>query len=607
MTNKEDSRNLILALVLSGLVMLGWTYFYGAPQMAADIERGQKAQQGQTGQTQGQAGQGQAGQGQAGQSQSGQAAGTPANPVAAMIAGSRADALGQSQRIVIDTAKISGSIALTGGRIDDVVLKPYFEQAQQKGANIVVLSPEAASDAYYADFGWLGQNIDAPTAKTVWTAPAGAKLGPKSPVTLTFDNGKGLLFSREIAIDDTYMFTIRDKVENKGSAPVTLTPYGVITRLGTPKVLGYYILHEGLLGVIGDELQTATYSAQAEAGQTNFEKSTGGWIGITDKYWAATIIPDQARPFTAQFGSEGGARQTYRTAASHDAMTIAPGASSENAMRLFAGAKEVRTVDGYENALGINKFELLIDWGIFYFLTKPLFWLMDWFFHFFGNFGVAILLVTLVIKAIFFPLANKSYASMAKMKAVQPQMKALQERHKDDKTALQKEMMELYKREKINPVSGCLPVLIQIPVFFALYKVLFVTIEMRHAPFFGWIQDLSAGDPTSIFNLFGLLPFEVPAFLHIGVWPLLMGITMWLQMKMNPEPTDPVQKTLFSWMPIVFTFMLASFPAGLVIYWAWNNFLSILQQYFIMKRYNVKIELWDNLRGLFKKKAAPAE
>ncbi len=350
----------------------------------------------------------------------------------------------------------------------------------------------------------------------------------------------------------------------------------------------------------------ATYKHQDETGQTTFDKSTGGWVGFTDKYWAATIIPDQTKPFVAQYGSEDAGRRVYRTAASYDPVTVAPGAASETTMRLFAGAKEVRTVDGYEDSLGVKKFELLIDWGWFYFLTKNLFWIIDWFFHLFGNFGIAILLVTLVVKAIFFPLANKSYASMAKMKAVQPQLKAIQERFKDDKMQLQKEMMELYKKEKINPVSGCLPVLIQIPVFFALYKVLFITIEMRHAPFFGWIQDLSGPDPTSIFNLFGLLPYAVPQFLHIGVWPLLMGITMWLQMKMNPEPTDPIQKTIFSWMPIIFTFMLASFPAGLVIYWAWNNFLSIAQQYFIMRRYKVKIELWDNIRGMFRRKEKPA-
>jgi YidC/Oxa1 family membrane protein insertase len=598
MTNKEDSRNLILALVLSGIVMFAWTYFYGLPQMLQDTQNAQRPPQTNVAPN---------GQPQTGQPQ---AVAPATNPVAALVTETRADALKQSARVPIETGRITGSIALTGGRIDDVVLTQYFERPKQQGGNIVVFSPEAAKDAYFAESGWAASGVAAPNRQTVWTAKAGAKLTPATPVTLTWDNGQGLTFTREIAVDDAYMFTVKDGVKNGGATPVALTPYGLVTRYGTPVVQGYFILHEGLIGVVNDELQAVGYSTQDEARQTSFDKSTSGWVGMTDKYWAATVIPDQSKPFVAQYGSEEGARRVYTTAVSHDATNVAPGAAAENAMRFFVGPKEVRTVDGYEDTLGVNKFELLIDWGWFYFLTKPLFWLMDWFFKLFGNFGVAILLVTLVVKAIFFPLANKSYASMAKMKAAQPQMKALQERFKDDKMQMQKELMELYKREKINPISGCLPVLIQIPVFFALYKVLFVTIEMRHAPFFGWIQDLSGPDPTNLFNLFGLAPWTIPQavpLLHLGVWPLLMGITMWLQMKMNPEPTDPVQKTLFSWMPIVFTFMLASFPAGLVIYWAWNNFLSIAQQYFIMKRYNVKIELWDNLRGMFKKKAQPAE
>jgi YidC/Oxa1 family membrane protein insertase len=594
---KEDSRNLILAIVLSGLVMLGWSYFYGVPQMTADQRSAQ--QQAQQNAAPGQPA-------AAGQPASGQAPNVATNPVAA-LATSREDALKQSARIAFENVRARGSIALTGGRIDDVVLKGYWEEAQKKGDNIHVFNPEAAPDAYFGETGWVGQNMAVPTGTTIWTAPAGATLSPEKPVTLTYDNGQGLIFTREIAIDNTYMFTVKDRVENKSAAPVSLTPYGVVARYGTPTTLGYYILHEGLIGVVNDELQAVHYADQDKAVQTSFEKSTGGWVGMTDKYWAATVIPDQTKPFTAQYGSQDGARRVYRTAVAMDAVSIAPGASAENVTRIFAGAKEVHTIDGYETGFGVKKFELLIDWGWFYFLTKPMFYIIDWLYKLLGNFGVAILGVTLIIKAIMFPLANKSYASMAKMKAVQPQMKVLQERYKDDKMALQKEMMQLYKTEKINPVSGCLPVLVQIPVFFALYKVLFITIEMRHAPFFGWIQDLSAQDPTNLFNLFGLAPWTIPPtvpFLHLGIWPILMGITMWLQMKMNPEPTDPVQKTIFSWMPLIFTFMLGTFPAGLVIYWAWNNFLSILQQYFIMKKYNVKIELWDNLRGMFAKKPA---
>jgi YidC/Oxa1 family membrane protein insertase len=600
MNNKEDSRNLVLALVLSGIVLFGWTYFYAMPQMQADTERAQQqaAQQ--------QAAQQQAAQPGAAAGGAGASADPGALPGLAPLAASREAALALTPRIPIETPRLRGSIALTGGRIDDLTLLNYFERPQRQGPNIVLFSPEAAQDAYFADFGWLAQGLDVPRPQTVWTAEAGAKLTPTTPVTLRFDNGQGLVFTRTISVDDTYMFTVKDTVSNAMFGPVLLTPFGFVARLGAPVTMNNWILHEGMIGVGNDELQTATYHDQDEAGRTSFEPSVGGWTGMTDKYWAAAVIPDQSRPFTASFMSEDGPRRVYRAAITTEPVTVAPGATVEYTKNLFAGAKEVRLIDGYEASLGIEKFELMIDWGWFYFLTKPLFWLMDWFFHLVGNFGVAILLVTLVIKAIFFPLANTSYASMAKMKAVQPQMKVLQDRYKDDKVALQKEMMELYKKEKINPVTGCLPVLIQIPVFFALYKVLFVTIEMRHAPFFGWVQDLSAPDPTSIFNLFGLLPFAVPAFLLIGVWPIFMGITMWLQMKMNPEPTDPVQKAIFGWMPLIFTFMLATFPAGLVIYWTWNNLLSILQQYFIMKRYNVKIELWDNLRGMFKKAEKPA-
>jgi YidC/Oxa1 family membrane protein insertase len=384
------------------------------------------------------------------------------------------------------------------------------------------------------------------------------------------------------------------------------------------------VLHEGMIGVLGDEgLQELTYanldkkepiSGGSTVGQI-WNSVTGGFLGITDKYWAAAVIPDQTQPFQGSFTSQQGqtADRTYQATVAGASQTLQPGATTEVTQRLFAGAKEVATVDSYHETYGIKNFDLLIDWGWFYFITKPLFKVLDFFFHLFGNFGIAILLVTVLLKILFFPLANKSYRSMAKMKAVQPEMASIRERYGDDKMKQQQALMELYRKEKINPVAGCWPVLIQIPVFFALYKVLFVTIEMRHAPFFGWIRDLAAPDPTSIFNLFGLLPFNpgaVPVighFLLLGVWPILMGITMWLQMKMNPEPPDPVQKQVFSWMPVIFTFMLGSFPAGLVIYWAWNNLLSVTQQAFIMKRNGVKIELFDNLRKTFSRKTSPAK
>ena len=337
---------------------------------------------------------------------------------------------------------------------------------------------------------------------------------------------------------------------------------------------------------------------------------TGGWLGFTDKYWASAVIPDQNQPFTGRFSETGADQKTYQTdVLDKKGRTIDPGTSTEVTTRVFAGAKEVTAIDNYQTGLGIKNFDLMIDWGWFYFITKPLFRLIDTIYKVVGNFGVAILIVTVIIKGAFFPLANRSYLSMAKMKAVQPQMAALKERYPDDKQKQQQELMELYKREKINPVAGCLPVVIQIPVFFALYKVIFITIEMRHAPFFGWIRDLSAPDPTNVFNLFGLLPYDpthLPGFGHylaIGVWPLLMGVSMFMQMKMNPEPPDPVQKQMFSWMPVIFTFMLGTFPAGLVIYWTWNNTLSVIQQSMIMRRAGVKIELWDNLRKLFSRKA----
>jgi YidC/Oxa1 family membrane protein insertase len=427
------------------------------------------------------------------------------------------------------------------------------------------------------------------------------------------------VFRRVFSVDDKFMFTVKDSVENKGSTSVTIHPYGLVSRHGTPTTLGYYVLHEGLIGVLGDQgLQEFTYPNIAKegpvAGQNTvgkiWENAVGGFLGITDKYWAAAVVPDQAHSYQGSFTARQDATgKVYQANVLGAAQTLQPGSTTETTQRLFAGAKEVAVVDQYQDTYSIKNFDRLIDWGWFYFITKPLFKVLDFFYRLFGNFGVAILIVTVILKIFFFPLANKSYASMAKMKAVQPEMTSIRERYADDKVKQQQALMELYKKEKINPVAGCWPVLIQIPVFFALYKVLFVTIEMRHAPFFGWIRDLAAPDPTSVFNLFGLLPYNpgsVPVighFLMLGAWPLMMGVTMWLQMKMNPEPPDPVQKQVFAWMPVIFTFMLGSFPAGLVIYWAWNNLLSVTQQGFIMRRNGVKIELWDNLRGVFGKKS----
>ncbi|MFL4989739.1 MAG: membrane protein insertase YidC, partial [Microvirga sp.] len=547
----------------------------------------------------------------------------PSTPVAPAVE-TREAALASSPRVTINTPAIAGSINLRGGRIDDVSLKNYRETVDPRSANIVLLSPAGTQNPYYAEFGWVGAQAGSlPGPSTVWTADK-TSLTPGSPVILTWQNEQGLVFRRTISVDDKFMFTVKDAVENRGSAPVTVQPFGLVSRHGKPVTLGYYVLHEGMIGVLGDEgLKEVKYadldkaepvSGSNTAGQL-WNSVTGGFVGITDKYWAAAVIPDQAQPYQGSFTSQQGqtADRTYQATVAGTAQTLQPGATTEVTQRLFAGAKEVGTVDAYHEALGIKNFDRLIDWGWFYFITKPLFKVLDFFYHLFGNFGIAILLVTVLLKILFFPLANKSYASMAKMKAVQPEMTSIRERYADDKIKQQQALMELYRKEKINPVAGCWPVLIQIPVFFALYKVLFVTIEMRHAPFFGWIRDLAAPDPTSVFNLFGLLPYNpgaVPVighFLMLGVWPILMGITMWLQMKMNPEPPDPVQKQVFSWMPVIFTFMLGSFPAGLVIYWAWNNLLSVTQQAFIMKRNGVKIELFDNLRKTFSRKTSPAK
>jgi YidC/Oxa1 family membrane protein insertase len=415
-------------------------------------------------------------------------------------------------------------------------------------------------------------------------------------VTLSWDNGEGLEFNRTISVDDRYLFTLKDEVNNTGNAPVTLYPYALISRHGTPQVSGYYILHEGLIGYLGDQgLQEYPYKKIDDAKQVSFNV-TNGWLGITDKYWASALLPDTNAKLQARFSSNpSGNLHTYQTDYLLDPVTVAIGGTGTANARLFAGAKEAGVVGvfpfaglgGYNKELGLNHFDLLIDWGWFYFITKPMFLGLDFFYRFFGNFGISILLVTVIVKLLFFPLANKSYASMAKMKSIQPQLQALKERYPDDKVKQQQEMMEIYRKEKINPVAGCLPVVIQIPVFFSLYKVLFVTIEMRHAPFYGWIHDLSAPDPTTFVNLFGLIPFDPPsalAFLHIGAWPMIMGVTMWLQQKLNPQPPDPVQAKMFMLLPIVFTYMLSQFAAGLVIYWAWNNLLSIAQQQWLMRR-----------------------
>jgi len=612
-----EHKNTILAILLSLLVVIGWQYFVGYPQMEKQRQQAVLKQQEQS-QTQPGATQPNAGQPVTPEVGIPPVPGASA-PSAQPPAASREAVIASSPRIAIDTPRLGGSVDLKGGRIDDLSLEQYRETVDPNSPAIVLFSPSGAPDAFYAEFGWVaasGTTATMPGPDTVWQQEGSGTLGIDHPVMLTYDNGQGLIFRRTIAVDDHYLFTIKDEVQNKGASPATLFPYALISRHGTPKVQGYYILHEGLIGMMGDQgLQEETYKKIDDKKSESWD-ATNAWLGITDKYWAAVLLPDTDAKARARYSAtEIGGLKTYQADYLLQPQTIAPGSTGAADARLFAGAKEVSVVGvnfplpmdgGYNEALHLNHFDLLIDWGWFYFITKPMFLAIDYFFHVVGNFGIAILIVTVLVKLLFFPLANKSYASMAKMKAVQPQMAMIKERYADDKMKQQQAMMELYKKEQINPVAGCLPIAIQIPVFFSLYKVLFITIEMRHAPFYGWIHDLSAPDPTNIFSLFGLIPDPtmlpvIGAFLHLGIWPAIMGVTMWVQMKLNPAPPDPTQQMIFNWMPIIFTFMLANFPAGLVIYWAWNNSLSVLQQSVIMHKHGAKITLWNNLKGTFVK------
>ena len=590
----ENSRNLLLTIALSVAVLLLWQIFYINPQIEA--ERAAQAQRVAIEQNE------QGGTAAAGAS----GAEIPGAASGIILPAKRADIIAGGDRVTIDTPTLTGTINLAGARLDDLSLKNYRQTIKDDAPIVELLSPAGAANTYFAEFGYAGVD-GAPGAETVWQAPDGATLTPQTPVTLTHDAGNGLVFARQIAVDDQYMFTVTDTVTNNGSGAVALQNYGRITRYTKPTTPSTFILHEGLIGVTGEEgLQELTFSDMEDDVRVTPGKSSDGWLGITDKYWATALVPQAGTAFQPRFSYFEDGQPRWQSDFLTDALAINAGQSATVTNRLFAGAKVSNMIDAYEVDLGIRQFELMIDWGWLYFITKPMFHVLDWIYHFIGNFGVAILLLTVLVKLIFFPLANKSYASMARMKVVQPKMQELKEKYGDDREKLQKAMMELYKKEKINPVAGCWPILIQIPVFFALYKVLFVTIEMRHAPFFGWVQDLSAPDPSSIWELFGLIPWGaadvLPAFLLLGVWPIIMGITMFVQMQMNPAPPDPTQQMIFKWMPVIFTFMLATFPAGLVIYWAWNNFLSILQQGVIMKKNGADIALWDNLRGMFSRK-----
>ena len=494
-------------------------------------------------------------------------------------------------RINIVNDELEGSISLLGARIDDLVLKNYRKTLDPESDQIRFLKKIDEREPFFIQFGWSSPNKNkVPNGNTVWKGSK-SSLDPNNPVTLTWNNGEGLKFSQIISIDDNFMIKVIQKVKNETNNSVNLYPYGLIRRSGEPKTTDFFVLHEGPLGVFAGSLKEHSYSDLKETGQKGMSIKTeenGGWIGITDKYWMAALIPDQNTNsnFTFRYVNNSA---SYQTDFLGELSKIPANGEIEIVSRVFSGAKKLNLLDKYEEDLKIKNFDLAIDFGWFYFLTKPFFYALSWANNILGNFGLAILAITVVVKIIFFPLANKSYKSMARMRVLTPQLQQLRERFGNDRQKMNMEMMALYKREKVNPAAGCLPILVQIPVFFALYKVLFVSIEMRQAPFFGWIKDLSALDPTSIFNLFGLLPYStdfLPDFLNLGIWPLLMGATMVLQQRLNPKPPDPVQAQIFAWMPVVFTFLLATFPAGLVIYWTWNNLLSIAQQWIITRKIN---------------------
>ena len=601
---QTDNRNMILAIVLSLVVLFGWQFFIAGPQLEQAQKRAEiEAQQ-------------QADQGLATPTAEGEAPAAQTAPGVPAFA-DRAAAIAAGPRVSINTASVDGSISLVGGRLDDLHLKNYRETVEPTSPEITLLTPAGVPSAYYVEQGWVdasGRTL--PAADAQWRVEGDNQtLTETTPVTLRYDDGAGLTFRRTFAVDEHYLFTVTQSVENQSAEAVTLFPYSRAARHGTPQTANFFILHEGPIGVLGDQnLIELNYGDLAKEGQKDVD-STGGWLGFTDKYWAAAILPEPGTEISARFShTKPGPLDIYQTSFVNKApATVGPGSTGEHKSYVFAGAKVEAIIDSYEKTFGFDRFELLIDWGWFHFITKPMFYLIRALNGLLGNFGLAILAVTVIVKALFFPLANRSYASMAAMRRVQPEMKAIQERFKEDRAAQQQAMMELYKKEKINPLSGCWPILIQIPVFFSLYKVLFVTIEMRHAPFFGWIQDLAAPDPTNIFTLFGLIPWDptvlpfVGGLLHLGVWPLIMGITMWVQMRLNPPPPDPTQAMIFNWMPVIFTFMLGSFPAGLVIYWAWNNLLSVAQQWFIMKRHGAEVNLLGNIAQTFKRKPKTTE
>ena len=598
----EQNKNLILATLLSFLVITVWLMLFPPQQTQEELAPPTTAEL------------------------AGSDATTPplaeptSEPQQANPETTAPEALATAPRITIDTPELEGSISLLGGRIDELRLKLYRVDLSENSDIVTLFRPEGQDQAYYALFGWAPAGDltyeSVPGATTLWQLEQGSILTPSSPITLTWNNGNGLIFRREISVDDKYMFTITQSVENTGASNLRMAPYGVIRRHGLPSDLSnFYILHEGAIVQSGEEMDELKYKAMRKADPdpkwgpaASVIRSNGnGWVGFTDHYWMTTLIPASDQGFDAVLKYYEG-QDLYTTWSELDAMDVPAGATASTTTRMFAGAKEWETIRGYERDGGVYRFVDAIDWGWFFFITKPMFWLLHNLNKLIGNMGWAIILLTFVVKATLLPLAYKSYVSMAKMKELQPEMEKLKERAGDDKQKLQKEMMELYRKEKVNPASGCLPIFLQIPIFFSLYKVIFVTLELRHAPWIGWIRDLSAPDPSSILNLFGLLPYAPPgpeSFLHIfslGALPILLGISMWLQQKLNPAPADPTQKMIFAWMPWVFMFMLGRFASGLVLYWITSNTLTFTQQYLIMRSHGHKPDVFGNILGSFKRK-----
>jgi YidC/Oxa1 family membrane protein insertase len=608
---EDQNKNLILATVLSLAVIVGWTFFFAPEPPVVDPNAPVSEQ-----------------------------LASPAAPNIAPTAAATATAtavatasetateseLAAAPRVAINTPRLEGSISLLGGRVDDLLLKDYKETLDAGSPDVRLLAPVGSTELnaakpYYAVYGWLpAGGLDPallPGARTLWTLETGDTLAPGKPVTLAWDNGAGLVFHRTISVDDKYLFTVEQAVQNNTGAAVRLAPYGIVARHGKPDTQNFYVLHEGAVRMSDGKLEEKKYKDIAKLDPVDGEGQAeiinvgeNGWTGFTDKYWMTTLAPKSGQPFTSVIKYSASA-DIYQTEARLPVMDVAPGASASVATMLFSGAKEWETIKGYETSAGIQRFVDSIDWGWFFFFTKPMFWLLHKLHGLIGNMGLAIIGLTFIIKMLVFPLARKSYISMAKMKELQPEMEKLKEKSGDDRAKQQKEMMELYKREKVNPASGCLPMFIQIPIFFSLYKVIFVTIELRHAPFFGWLRDLSAPDPSSILNLFGLLPYATPdasSFLHtfsLGVLPILLGISMWFQQKLNPAPTDPAQKMIFAWMPWVFMFMLGKFASGLVLYWICNNTITFIQQYTIMSLHGKRPDIFGNIFGGRKAAALP--